>query len=75
MYSLENLAQGKTYLLSGHTGEWHFSRRTGTRITFYQFIDTNRRTTAKLTPYEVEQGCWEKIETINLSRLEAFNGQ
>jgi hypothetical protein len=74
MFDINSLNTYASYLVSSNPGQWRYSRRRGTKYHFWRF-DVNRRETLSLTPQEVQTQVWQEVQTVDLSKLEAFRGE
>ncbi len=76
MFDLTSLNRAKTYLISGHSGTWKYSQCRGGKYCFYSFShpDVNRRKTLTLTTDQVQTQVWQEVQSLDLSKLEAFRG-
>lgn len=77
MLNCKSLSRTKNYIICNHSGSWRYSRCNGTKYFFWKYSseDVNRRITLSLSPEEVKYRVWEEVQTLDLSKLEAFRGE
>ncbi len=76
MFELASLNRNKSYLISNNPGQWRYSRCSGSKYFFWKYSseDVNRRITLSLSLDEVKYRVWEEVQSLDLSKLEAFRG-
>lgn len=72
------LNRNSIYLIANEQGEWRFSASDGSvrpKYIFWRYglKDPSQKVRKSLSYNQVQERVWEKVESLNLSNLEAFN--